>query len=327
MKFQSILLMIIAQMILTACGTGATAGAQAIPSETVLKTYTHEPVTVAVTPTQTMTNTWVPSSTPTVGPPPDMELKSVTIYPEFGNFETVGQKYTLLGRVRNNTDQIMLFRDKDIVFRFNFEVWEFDERWDEAKYRHAIYEKEAAHGWDDNRIMNCILYPGDEGVIAFTSASRADEYAVSERVPNHDGPLGIWYTYEGFYNIQTDLRMDLHPAAENIEFTKENGTLIFDYDVYVPITAEHVQSASLHSWVILLDKNGMVLNFLFKRLETLGGMIDGETFHVHGATATPLTDQQRYFRPSVKITPEMIEQVDHLEVLNEEVEGLTCRTI
>ncbi len=81
-----------------------------IPSQVVdLQATIPQPTTAAVTMTEVMTstptatNTWIPSSTPTIGPPPDLELKNVIIYPEHGDFEQAGQKYNLFGRVRNNT--------------------------------------------------------------------------------------------------------------------------------------------------------------------------------------------------------------------------------
>jgi hypothetical protein len=139
----------------------------------------------------------------------------------------------------------------------------------------------------------------------------------------HDGPLGISYYYESFYKVKPDLRLDWHPKAENLEYSIKDGALVFDYDIFVP-TKKKNTSAALKSWTMLLDKDDNIINILYKNLEGMGGMINGETFHVHGTTATPQSDRLNYFIPRIELTPEMIEQVDHIEIFAEQEEGMTC---
>jgi len=301
----------------TACGTEVIASQATIPNPTTAKTKTK-----TMTSTPTSTNTWIPSSTPTIGPPPDLEIKNVTIYQKYGeNFDTVGNTYYLLGRIRNNTDQTIVLYDESIVFKFTFEVWEFDSFY-QKNYRHAIYLKEAKQRTGIDRIVNCILYPGDEGVLMYKTESLAKEYIIEEVFPQRDGPLGLWFSYKGNYSAEPDLRLDYHPKTENLAFEINKGELIFDYDLLVPnIKANY---AILLSYIILFDNNGQIINILEKNVGELGGAALGKQFHIHGTTATPITDRPNYFRPKVDLNRKMIGQIDHIEVINEFVTGDAC---
>jgi hypothetical protein len=276
-----------------------------------------------MTRTPTPTNTWIPSSTPTIGPPPDLELTNITVYPQYGSFEHIGQKYTLLGQTRNNTDQIMVFHDRTPAFEFTFEVWEFD-AWNEKVYRHIKYSEEKKQGYDYSRIMNCILYPGEEGIFMGYTYSLSDNYIIYEKPQNHDGPLGFWITsYEAIYKEEPNLRLDYHPKTENLSFKIEKEDLVFDYDVKIPNIEAY--TSRIISYIVLLDKDGKIINILKKSLGELGGVDIGITYHVHGTTATPISERDKYFRPQVELTQEMIENIAQLEILNEFEESFTCR--
>jgi hypothetical protein len=304
-------------IILTACGTEVFASQATLPYQTRYRTNTK-----TLTYTPTLTNTWVPSSTPTIGPPPDMELNNVAIYPEFGDFNSPGQKYTMLGRVKNNTDQIMIFYERTPIFQFTFESWEFDEFY-ARNFRHIIYTTEVEQSESYYRYINCFLYPGEEGLFMYETGFTEEKYIVNEFVPEHNGPLGLWYKYEGIYSVDPDLPLDYHPQAENLVFETKNGILNFDYDVQVP-NPDSWGYTQLISYIVLVDRQAKIINVLRKDIVEFGGFEHGKLFHVHGTTATSSTDGQHRFVQTRKLTQEMIEQVDHIEVLNEFEAAFTC---
>ena len=98
--------------------------------------------------------------------------------------------------------------------------------------------------------MNCILYPGDEGIVYYQTSSgrHQDDYLIDETRKEYSGPLGIWYTYESFYYNEPDISLNYHPGTENLVFTKENGELIFDYDIveYTGFTRHKSHSSSVY---------------------------------------------------------------------------------
>jgi hypothetical protein len=321
-----ILVSVFGLVLVSACGMETVSAAN--PTDQVsasqpANTHVTVPPANSPTPTPTATNTWIPSNTPTIGPPPDLELVNVSIYPN-GDPSIEYTNYFFFGRVRNNTTQIMIFNYDFVPFRFRFDRWGYDPGME--KYYNEIYKDAPVMRYDPdhNRLMNCFLYPGDEGVIVLKTPSQYSERIDYNLVPQHDGPLGIWYTYESFYEIQPDLRQDWHPKAENLVFSVANNTLIFDYDIYVPVSEIGV-FAHLKSWTLLFDKNGKIINVLYKNLENLGGMTGGKNYHVHGTTETPISDRMHYFIPTIDLTPEMIEKVDHIEIFAEEEDGNTCR--
>jgi hypothetical protein len=319
------LAVILGQTLLPACGmgTGPAATGQVL---TPLPSYTRaKPTSTPIPPTVTSTNTWIPSSTPTVGPPPDLELMNVSIIPT-GDTADLKTDFYLLGRVRNNTDQIMWFNYKDVPIKFTFERWGYDSGMGE--YFHDIYGDAPKMSYDPDyyRIMNCFLYPGDIGVIMFKTPAESTSRDF-HWVEQHDGPSGLWLlSYESFYKVKPDLRLDWHPKAENLEYSIKDGALEFTFDIYVPESERGVYSF-LKSWTILMDKDGEIINILYKNLDQMGGMTGGTTYHVHATTATPQSDRMNYLIPKMKITPEMIDQIDSIEIFAEEEDGDICSKI
>lgn len=219
----------------------------------------------------------------------------------------------------------MTFGNFDLVFKFIFEVWEYNSDYFVQKYIHLKYIDEATLGIERSRKMNCILYPGDEGVFYFETISNRDEYLLNETMKEYSGSLGIWYTYESFYHTEPDLPSYYHPKTKNIVFSKENGELIFDYDIVdIPNLLNPSNVSRVYSWLILYDKNGKIINILKKWLAEMPGLTYGGSFHVHSGTGVS-PNEMEYFHPVYNLTPEMIEQVDHLEVFNEFEEMDTCR--
>ncbi|MGB7540330.1 MAG: hypothetical protein WBM17_17445, partial [Anaerolineales bacterium] len=124
-----------------------------IPSKTPAIT-----LTMSSTPTNTTTHT--ATITPTMGPPPDLELQNVSIYPDHENI--VGDFYFIMGRIRNNTDNTMIFFGKDVVINFKLETWQGDKNQAGELIgiiKHSIYTDRAIRGTENTRSMNCILYP------------------------------------------------------------------------------------------------------------------------------------------------------------------------
>jgi hypothetical protein len=312
------ILIFIAINLLAGCAqtTGIAVGTSRKPTWTENTVFTSaESLTQTVTPP--------PTFTPTSGPPPDLELKDVAIYPT--TFMEASQDYYLMGRVKNNTKKIMVLSEDDLIFSFTFDVWYYNSDIYAKDYEHVRYKDDVKLGSDRWRQMNCILYPGDEGVFYYmTYSGRYKDYIVYETMPDYSGPLGIWYTYQSYYHTDPELPLHYHPGMENLQYSKENGVITFDYDVVnIPNLLDISNYSELNSWLILLDKEGNIINILKKLLGEMPGLKYGGSFHVHSSTAaTP--GAYDYFRPFMEITPEMIEQTDHLEVFNEFEESNIC---
>lgn len=195
----------------TACSTtpvttgrpsGTDGGPSSIPTAVFTRTITKTPT---ISPTPTVTSTPTITLTPT--PPPDVELTNITIYPD--TYNIVGQGYKLMARIRNNTNTTMVLYDTKKVFSFSIELWEYDQQMkynQDPRFFHANYQFDVSAG-AYRRLMNCILYPGEEGVavVGFSSYGKLDE----ER-KNYNGPLGVWYGYQSFYDTKPDLPQGFH---------------------------------------------------------------------------------------------------------------------
>jgi hypothetical protein len=283
------------------------------------------------TPTAALTRTVTPppTYTPYSGPTPDLELKDVAIYPT--TFTESGQEYFLMGRVKNNTNEIMTFSPHDVIFSFTFDVWEYNSDIFAKQFEHVRYKEEIEKREGYSSRMNCILYPGEEGIFNYTTYSNKSvaDYLVYETMKEYSGPLGVWYTYESNYYTVPELPLYYHPGTENLVFTKENGALIFDYDIVnIPDLLKMSNVSQVNSWVILMDKDGKILNILKKWMAQIPDFkyAYGGSFHVHSRTNIS-PDANEYFHPFMEITPEMIEQTDRLEVLNEFQEHDTCSKV
>jgi hypothetical protein len=289
-----------------------------IPSQTEAALNTP---TISLTPTITPTNTPWPTRTLTQGPPPDMELKDVAIYPT--TFTEARQPYFILGRVKNNTNKIMTFGARDKIFTFTFDVWEYNSSIYAKNYSHVVYNEDVTLHFGYESRMNCILYPGEEGVFNYETRSNRSDYLVDETIDDYSGPLGIWYSYQSYYTITPKMPLYYHPGTENLQFSKEDGGITFDYDVVnIPKLLDPGHESGIFSWLILLDKDGKIINILKKSLGELRGSESGDSFlHVHSSTAVP-PGEYGYFHPFMEITPEMIDRTDHLEVFTEFLEAM-----
>ncbi len=279
-----------------------------------------------VTPTPTITTT--PTITPTPTPPPDLELTNISIYPD--TYNVAGQGYDLLARIRNNTKTTMILYDTKKVFSFTVESWEYDQQMKlgfDAEYFYAKYQFDVKAG-GDFRIMNCILYPGEEGiaVIGFSSFGQVDTIKF-DKVPKYDGPLGLWYTYQSFYDTRPDLPRGFHYQAENITFQNIAGNIAFDFDLNILANHIYPDFGSMHfTWVIFYDKDEKILDVLKKDLvHYYPGYYTGKQLHIHSITADAIENPE-YFEPAIEVTPELAAKVDHLEVISELEEDPVCQS-
>ena len=280
-------------------------------------------LTLSLSPTDTKTLT--PTITPTIGPPPDLEFVNPMAYPEHKN--AVGDDYYILGRIRNNTDQIMVFFWDDIVFRFSLEAWQRNTD-GTGYFYHSKYIDEAVRSGESTKTMNCILYPGDEGVYYYHTRSNRKEYILWEDKESYDGALGLSIlSYESFYRTNPELPPNLHLAIENTKFQKVNGDLDYEFDVLkIPqkMSDNSYDATLIYTWVILYDSQERIINILFRDIGGIPGLKRGEDFHIHGNTSASYSDKEKYFRPVRDITSDMVDNVTRIEVLTEYTEGDMC---
>jgi hypothetical protein len=298
----------------------------------------------AFTPTSTATitsaptETFTPTVTPTPGPPPDLELLNVTIDAD-GN---------LMGEIRNNTDQPMILPPREPAFEFVFESWEnYGEL---TGYFHYISTADIKPS-DDARLkrMNCILYPGESGVIAFPILGNLNDCAgctIEEQIPNPPTETGFHLvSYQSFfwrwddlkrYHIYDDYPAEFdsryHPAAENLSYSI-NGTAIiinFDVNVFLP---ESYKGQDFQSWIVLLDKENKILNILYTDpiLAYYPNPLISGSYHIAGVGSehwssiwNNLANNVQWWKPKGKLTTEMMERVDHIRVLFEVVDENIC---
>jgi hypothetical protein len=279
-----------------------------------------QPLVATETPTVTATSTI--TSTPT--PPPDLELTNVTISPD--DYNVVGQEHVLMGRIRNNTNTTMLLFSEKKAFSFNIEMWEYDlhvkYNRDQAYY-HSISQYDIEVG-SDQKTMNCILYPGEEGVIVF-GFNDATMSSTFEQKTTYSGPLGVWYTYQSYYDTKPNIPTGYHNKAENVTFQKKYGGIVFDFDLQL---LDKVLYPDFYvdqpTWVMLYDKDGKIIDILYMDMaHYYPGFSKGRLLHVHSPTSDAITDKA-YFKAAVPVTSEMADQVDHIEVFSELEEQPIC---
>jgi hypothetical protein len=324
-KRESLLIIGIFVFFLPGCSHVITASAGSgtnyqIPSITWTKKITAD---ISTSPTVSST----PTITSTIGPPPDLELVNPTAYPRYNN--TTGDDYYILGRIRNNTDQTMVFFGKDIVFKFTLETWQqFNGK---GAVYHSIYLDEAIRGGESSLSMNCILYPGDEGVYYYMSHSnrpQEDYLLYDEELKTYDGALGLSVlSYENFYRTSPELPKNLHLETESIFFTKEEGALDFDFNILnTPkrMGDSKYEFKYFNAWVILYDSQERIVDILYKYLGGSAEWIPGEDFQVHGSTKYSMYDQKNYWKSTPPISSKIVNEVNRIEVFVEYTEGNMC---
>jgi hypothetical protein len=311
--------------------------------ENVSQTATHRPTktdlpTETVTPTATTVPTIIPMVSPSPGPAPDLELLNVTTTDDM-----------LMGELRNNTDEAMIFPGEEPGLRVVFDNW-ID--WGVGLWLHGI-----SFPYDvipRNRQMNCILYPHETGVLMsdpnpeYEKDEKVDAvpYGAGKRVLSYEGVYRRWEEFRElrYFNDFPDVLGDFyHPQVENLEYTIEisdvilkGAAILINFDAIVALppygTGEYVPA-----WIVLYDHEGRIINILFNsniQVCLVYGCPLTDRIHVYGAGcnrgmclfanwAEP--DQNlKWFEPIIRITPEDMRRVDHIRALVEIQDADMC---
>jgi hypothetical protein len=312
------------------------------PSETPPPADTATPT---VTPTATEIPTVQPMVTPSPGPAPDLEIMNVNIYNDKSN------QSIFMGEIRNNTSEAMIFPAKEARLRLNIEEWE---SWGYRYYYHLYDVNIQPYESYFYRRMPCILYPGETGVLTFNLGqvcieSHGCEGGIIDELSTPPKQLGYrlngykafprrWEDLKGispfteYYPVQLDDR--INTQALNLTYRIQGLEIIveFDVDAYVPIYAGVMNPSA---WIVLFGKQGDILDILtgFPTYCEGVGCFDSKRYHLYGVgnNSGVLTNKSAtpgvyidWFHPVVKLTPEILQQVDHIQVFNEIGDGNLC---
>jgi hypothetical protein len=194
--------------------------------------------------------------------------------------------------------------------------------------------------------INCILLPGETGIIAFGSrAIDIGKYTIlresiadpllftGARLIGYEPLFRSWkdlkqqYPFsEKAYGYPGELEYLFHPEAINLSFWIDGGQFFIEYDIELVFPPYGTYSGL--SWIILYDSSDRIINVLFTRpiyCEGVGCFISG-TYHLFGIgsnahvprdpTAAPgqFTD---WWRPVMELTAEQLQRVDHIRLFSE----------
>jgi hypothetical protein len=326
-------------LMLAGCTAGpltATGPASPSVSQTRAPTRTEAPPPT-VTPTATEIPTVVPVVTPSPGPKPELELVNVTIVND------MPWAFIFMGEIKNNTDEPMIFNEREFGLHLTFERW-----WEWANVYHGLMEVNLRPLNSMFQVMNCIIYPGETGVVAFNTRAVCPNNTYCPRTeeiitePLHQEGTRL-IGYEAFYRRWADLKRQYpfdreyngypeelyegyHPAVENISYRMEGERIVleFDVDIIFPAYGHHDTA----SWMILYDAEGKIINILFADpiyCEGVGCFIS-RTYHLFGIGSNLYIDRRPtvapdvftdWWKPIMELTEEQLQLVDHIRVLNE----------
>jgi hypothetical protein len=319
-------------------------GGKSTPSETAWPSWT--PV-----PTSTVIPTVEPMVTASPGPAPDLEIINV-------NFQPSMYSTAFLGEIRNNTDQPVIFPGRLIALRLGIEEWSTD-----AGIYYSYYKFNAlVKPYTDNKTLNCIIYPGEVGILAFDfNICSTKENCVGEgeklseppkqlgyRLLNYESYPKRWYDFLHFPYIKSHYPSELdkgyHLKVDNltyetqvIEEQMDWGVMFFDFDVafYMPA---YQRGARTPIWIILYDMEGRIVNVMrnswVQYCGTYGCLESGNTYHISGAACNKTyclwedwkkkNPDIQWFEPIAKLTIESMNRVDHIRVLAEDQDDEMC---
>jgi hypothetical protein len=346
--------------LLVALSAACSAGPATPPGETAgpavtetgpTRTATARP-TVTLTPTPTDIPTVVPMVTPSPGPAPDVEIFNVSFS------KTVNNIAAFFGEIRNNTDEPVIFPGRQIALRLGFERWWTNQG---VVYRHEVFDANIKPQPDENK-LNCILYPGEVGIIAFDfnlCSSEVNCPGEWENLPEPPLQLGYqllnydtypkrWEDYLNFRYIKADYPStfdpNFHLKVENNSYESEIideqadwGAMFFDFDIDF-YYAEYQRSAHLPVWLILYDKEGHIINVALNNwvdlCEGYGCAESGQTYHISGAVCNQkqclwedweeTKPALQWFKPIAKLTVDGISRVDRVRILAENQDDGIC---
>jgi hypothetical protein len=318
-------------LLLVACSVQDTSmapagGTQAATASSGSTQEDHSTYTPSVTLTPTIT--LIPSITPTPTPAPGLEF-----------FNAAYDGASVAGELRNNTGQtiVLITSDYDPEFLFWFDYYE-DRSFeiDGKKYIRVdhIYWGPVdvrAEGESDYDIMNCVLYPGENGAIAFGKRGYGQKpegyYEEWDELSIIPPQLGFFYRYESNYITDPDLEKTFHPKAENISFHIENNYIYFEFDVDMPFAEEldlRKQRLNIPAWVKVYDVQGRLMDVINNNLDLVDYLQLNSMNHISGftkLTGEPTFDDTRehdhLWRNHIYIKEKDLALINRIEVLVE----------
>ncbi|MBN2084212.1 MAG: hypothetical protein JW748_03240 [Anaerolineales bacterium] len=340
---------------------GCTAGAASFPGASAsAATKTRRPSdTPAGPPTETPTATAIPTAapfvTPSPGPAPDLELFNVTVREGNAYWWAGSKEYNrveyLFAEMRNNTDYEMIFPGRENGLRMNLERW-----WLHVAgiYMHDVLGAFIRPGTDYQKAMSCVLYPGETGVLVVSINSlygdSSNDYSSSElsvppnqlgyQLNGYQGFYKRWEEIEGFYPFREhpdNFYANYHPQVENLEYLIEGEEIVIDYDVDY-IVPDYLHDHDSHSWIVLYDNDGEILNILNYKTPTCTTMFCDPTGYKHlrgvGSNEDPTGGKwdksdsfTQWWRPAIKLNEQDLMQVDHIRVLFEIQRRFMCQEL
>jgi hypothetical protein len=296
------------------------------------------PATATVSPTPSEIPTVEPVLTATAGPAPAVELLNVAFPPnEHGN--------TLIAEMRNNTGRAMVFPGPEKALRLEVEHW-----WENYYYYHSQEEVYVNPGHDEKK-MNCILYPGETGIIAFDISNLCASDSKNCLGPwgkLESPPAQLGYRlngYEAYYrtwdevykryphNYDPEIFAQYHPEHDNLTYEIRGANIVINYDMNLVVrtTADLYQQ---ESWIILYDTGGRIINVLYTDLDfkkTPYKYFQTGRYHIYGIGGsempkeweTPGIDNQ-WWQPQAILTAEDLSRVARIRVFDEISDGRIC---
>jgi hypothetical protein len=241
----------------------------------------------------------------------------------------------------------MIFPGRESGLRLDFEEWGHY-----GKYYHDIYSAFIVPEDVYFKKMNCILYPGETGVVTFDLSQICLELGGCQGPAGEDltsPPKQLGYQligYQGLYRRWEDLKdkypfkreypaeLDkrYQPLADNLVYSIRYSEISINFDIKLFIP-KYVTLFYESSWIVLYDNGGQIINILYSRLTSYMTEYLSGIYHIYGVgtgSNLPLTQwttpdvyTQRW-KPMIYLTPEDLQRVDHIRVLNETQDDEIC---
>jgi hypothetical protein len=307
---------------LSACASGAVPSGKTASS--VYSTSTRKP-TRTVTPTETLLPTLVPINTPTQGPPPDLEVLNLSL-----SYNENALSY-FYGEIRNNTNTTMVFPLETIpILRFAINSWQ----WNGVNGVYEHYEVGIGKGSTGAGITNCILYPGETGLIRFTASCQegVGKDCVAEQKIIFEPPAATGMQLVGYQDLKKyipwpDLPKNYHPQATNINFSYTGSRLDFTFDLQSWVFADPYYN--IEAWVVLYDSSNKIVGIVFRAyLNDDVTEAKGDVYHISGFyqpkdnNSPGPTGSLNFFMGD--LTEEELSRVDHIGMMVERQHRYLC---
>jgi hypothetical protein len=288
------------------------------PSRTKLPSLT--PTETIDESTPTMINTIVAIPSPTEGAPPDVELVNLSL-----RYNGGGDGF-LFGEIRNNTDTTIIFPGYGIpILRLQINAWELTP-WGATLWHHEFSVEKGPITFPTT---NCILYPGESGLIrVYTPRCQAypdnciSGWTELDEPPEATGMQLVGYQELKSYIPWPDLSPIYHPQVQNLEYSLTDRRIEFGFDL--PKSLFNPMYDFL-TWIVLYAENGEVLGDLYKgRSEILKVDNGGNSYHIAGYydlyPTSPIGED--YFLGD--ISDELFSRIDHIRVMVEMQHDFLC---